>query len=130
MDPTDPPAVHVIGMDHLVLNVADTERSLAFYVGDLGLEPVRVDEWRRGEVLFASVRIDPTTIIDLLEVEPDGRNVDHLCLVVDRIDLHALASSGRFEVVDGPGQRYGAQGDGTSLYVKDPDANVVELRHY
>lgn len=130
MEHVDLPAVSVVGLDHIVLNVADTERSLAFYLGELGLAPVRVDEWRRGEVFFASVRVDATTIIDLLEVAPNGRNVDHFCLVVDRIDLQAVADSGRFEVVDGPDQRYGAQGNGTSLYVRDPDNNIVELRHY
>lgn len=124
------PAVRVVGLDHLVIDVADVERSLAFYVGELGLEPVRVDEWRRGEVLFPSVRVDPTTIIDLLATAPTGRNVDHLCLVVEPLDLEALKASGRFTVVDGPGIRYGAQGDGTSLYVLDPDGNTVELRHY
>lgn len=122
--------MHVVGLDHLVIDVADVERSLAFYVGELGLEPVRVDEWRRGEVLFPSVRVDPTTIIDLLATAPTGRNVDHLCLVVEPLDLEALKASGRFTVVDGPGIRYGAQGDGTSLYVLDPDGNTVELRHY
>jgi catechol 2,3-dioxygenase-like lactoylglutathione lyase family enzyme len=130
MDPAVSPAVRVAGLDHIVLNVADTERSLAFYVDKLGLEGVRVEEWRRKEVFFASVRVDPTTIIDLLEVAPDGRNVDHFCLVIEEQDLQALADSGRFEVVDGPDQRFGAQGDGTSLYVRDPDGNVVELRHY
>ena len=130
MDPAVSPAVHVTGLDHLVLNVADTDRSLAFYLGELGLSPVRVDEWRRGEVFFASVRLDDTTIIDLLEVAPDGRNVDHLCLVIEEQDLQELADSGRFDVMDGPDQRFGAQGDGTSLYVRDPDGNVVELRHY
>lgn len=130
MDPADFPAVRVTGLDHLVLDVADTERSLAFYAGELGLAPLRVDEWRRGEVFFASVRVDDTTIIDLLEVAPSGRNVDHICLVVEEQDLQALADSGRFEVVDGPDQRFGAQGDGWSLYVRDPDGNVVELRHY
>jgi catechol 2,3-dioxygenase-like lactoylglutathione lyase family enzyme len=127
---TDQPAVRVIGFDHLVLDVADVERSLAFYVDELGLEPVRVDEWRRGEVLFPSVRVDATTILDLLATAPTGRNVDHLCLVVESQDLEALKQSGRFTVVDGPGLRYGAQGDGTSLYVLDPDGNTVELRHY
>jgi catechol 2,3-dioxygenase-like lactoylglutathione lyase family enzyme len=130
MDPAVSPAVRVTGLDHLVLDVADTERSLAFYVGVLGMAPVRVDEWRRGEVFFASVRVDATTIIDLLETPPTGRNVDHFCVVVEAQDLQALADSGRFEVVDGPDQRFGAQGDGTSLYVKDPDGNVIELRHY
>ena len=124
------PAVTVTGLDHLVLNVADTERSLAFYVGELGLEPDRVEEWRRGEVFFPSVRLDATTIIDLLQHTRDGSNVDHFCVVVEPMDLTALAASGRFDVVDGPDQRYGAQGNGTSLYVRDPDGNVVELRHY
>ncbi|MGN6694954.1 MAG: VOC family protein [Aquihabitans sp.] len=130
MDPAVSPAVRVTGLDHIVLDVADTERSLAFYVDELGMAPVRVDEWRRGEVFFASVRVDPTTIIDLLETPPTGRNVDHFCVVIEEQDLQTLADSGRFDVVDGPDQRYGAQGDGTSLYVRDPDGNVVELRHY
>lgn len=124
------PAVRVTGLDHVVLTVADVERSLAFYLEDLGLEPVRVEEWRRGEVFFPSVRVDATTIIDLLQGLPDGRNVDHLCLVIEPMDLEALRASFRFEVVDGPGLRFGAQGDGTSLYVRDPDGNVIELRHY
>ena len=130
MDPAVSPAVRINGLDHIVLNVADTERSLAFYLGELGLGPVRIDEWRRGEVFFASVRVDDGTIIDLLEVAPDGRNLDHFCLVIEEQDLHELADSGRFDVVDGPDQRFGARGDGTSLYVRDPDGNVVELRHY
>jgi len=122
--------ITVTGLDHLVLDVADVERSLAFYVDQLGLTPMRVDEWRRGEILFPSVRIDATTIIDLLAGAPTGENVNHFCLVVDPVDLEALAASGRFEVVDGPGIRFGAQGNATSLYVRDPDGNTVELRHY
>lgn len=127
-------AVEVIAFDHLVLNVADVERSLAFYLGELGLEPVRVEEWRHQEALFPSVRIDEHTIIDLLgpapAVEDGPRNVDHFCLVVAPTDFDALRASDRFDVVDGPDRRFGARGDGTSLYVRDPDANVVELRHY
>ena len=127
-------AVRVTGLDHLVLLVADVEASLAFYLGELGLAAERVDEWRRGEAPFPSVRIDATTIIDLFPAPPGDRperaNLDHLCLVVDPLDLQQLADSGRFTVVQGPGTRFGAQGDGTSLYVLDPDANVVELRHY
>src|ERR1700712_1082837 len=103
------PAVRITGLDHLVLDVEDTERSLAFYLGELGLAPVRVDEWRRGEVVFASVRVDGGTIIDLLGPPPKGTNVDHFCLVIEPTDLQALADSGRFEVVDGPDQRYGAR---------------------
>jgi catechol 2,3-dioxygenase-like lactoylglutathione lyase family enzyme len=113
-----------------VLNVADVERSLAFYGDELGLVAERVDEWRRGEVAFPSVRIDARTIIDLLATGRSGVNVDHLCLVVEPVDLGAVKASGRFDVVDGPGVRSGARGDGTSLYVRDPDGNTVELRHY
>ena len=122
--------LRVVGLDHVVLNVADVERSLAFYCGELGLAPERVDEWRRGEILFPSVRVDADTIIDLLAVPRTGENADHLCLVVEPLDLDALKASGRFEVVDGPATRFGARGNGTSLYVKDPDGNTVELRYY
>lgn len=126
-------SVRVIGFDHLVLRVADVERSLAWYTERLGLAGERVDEWRRGEVVFPSVRIDATTIIDLLAGPATGTNVDHLCLVCEPdTDLHALAASGDFEVVgDGPTPGlFGAQGLATSLYVRDPDGTVVELRAY
>jgi catechol 2,3-dioxygenase-like lactoylglutathione lyase family enzyme len=124
--------MRVIGFDHLVLVVADVERSLAWYCDELGLAPERVDEWRSGEILFPSVRIDETTLIDLLAGEPTGKNVDHLCLVIEPTDLAAIATSGRLDVVgEGPTDGlYGAQGFATSLYVRDPDGNVVELRLY
>ena len=123
-------SLRVTGLDHVVLNVADVERSLAFYCDELGLAPERVEEWRRGEILFPSVRVDAHTIIDLLAVPRTGENADHLCLVVEPVDLEAVKASGRFEVVDGPATRFGARGNGTSLYVKDPDGNTVELRYY
>jgi catechol 2,3-dioxygenase-like lactoylglutathione lyase family enzyme len=131
--------VKVTGLDHVVFRVADVERSLAFYVGTLGLEPVRVDEWRAGTVLFPSARIDARTIIDIFPRELAGddgasgapaRNVDHVCLVVEPCDLQSIADSGTFEVVGGPAELFGAQGQGLGLYVRDPDGNVVELRHY
>jgi catechol 2,3-dioxygenase-like lactoylglutathione lyase family enzyme len=122
--------VRVIGFDHLVLNVGDVERSLAFYTGPLGLEPVRVDEWRAGTVSFPSVRVSPTTIIDLVQRERGESNVDHLCLVVEPLDWQQVVDSGVFTVVDGPGPRFGARGTAESLYVLDPDGNTVELRWY
>jgi catechol 2,3-dioxygenase-like lactoylglutathione lyase family enzyme len=122
--------VRATGLDHVVLTVADVERSLAWYTGELGLVGVRVDEWRRGEVLFPSVRIDAATIIDLLAGERSGQNVDHLCLVIEAVDLDAVARSGAFDVVAGPSKLFGARGEGVGLYVRDPDGNVIELRHY
>lgn len=122
--------LRVQALDHIVLNVADIERSLAWYRDVLGLVGERVDEWRAGQVLFPSVRIDASTIVDLLAAERSGENLNHFCVVVEPCDLQAVADSGRFDVVEGPATRWGAQGDATSLYVRDPDGNVVELRYY
>lgn len=120
--------VKTIGFDHVVLNCADVERSLAFYVDQLGLEPERLDEWRRGEVPFPSVRITPTAIIDLFGNPGGGSNVDHICLVIEPTDLDAVAAAF-------PGSRigehlFGAQGYARSVYVPDPDGNTIELRSY
>jgi catechol 2,3-dioxygenase-like lactoylglutathione lyase family enzyme len=125
-----PAPVTVTGLDHIVLNVSDVERSLHFYCDQLGLQPVRVDEWRRGGAPFPSVRVDVGTIIDLLAAPRTGTNADHFCLVIEATDFASLAAAGRFEIVDGPGPRFGARGTGTSLYIRDPDHNTVELRYY
>jgi catechol 2,3-dioxygenase-like lactoylglutathione lyase family enzyme len=122
--------IRVTALDHIVLNVTDVERSLAFYTGELGLEPINVEEWRRGERFFPSVRVDAGSIIDLIALPRTGENLDHFCLVVEPMDFDALKASGRFEIVDGPDIRFGARGDGTSIYLRDPDATLVELRYY
>ena len=113
-----------------MLNVTDVERSLAFYRDELGLTPINVEEWRRGERFFPSVRVDEGSIIDLIALPRTGENLDHFCLVVEPMDFDALKASGRFDVVDGPAIRFGARGDGTSIYIRDPDQNLVELRYY
>ena len=122
--------VRVTSFDHVVLRVRSADRSLAWYKGVLGLASDREDDWRRGDAPFPSVRIDGGTVIDLVEGERTGENVDHFCLVVEGADMAALASSGDFDVVDGPLPRWGARGRGTAVYVRDPDGNVVELRSY
>ncbi|HVF33098.1 MAG TPA: VOC family protein [Acidimicrobiales bacterium] len=124
--------LRIQAVDHLVLVVADVERSVAWYRDVLGLEALRLEAWKAREVPFPSVRVNDSTIIDLVAGERGtGRgNVDHVCLVVDEVDLGAVRDSGDFDVVEGPVPRWGARGDGTSLYVRDPDGNVVELRHY
>jgi catechol 2,3-dioxygenase-like lactoylglutathione lyase family enzyme len=118
----------VVGFDHVVVNSTDIERSIRWYCEELGLEPVRVDEWRRGEVLFPSARVNAETIIDLFPAERSGENVNHFCLVLEPTDLTALAA--RFPNARLAEGLFGAQGFATSLYVQDPDGNTVELRSY
>lgn len=122
--------MRVKDFDHLVLNVEDVERALEFYCGPLGLEPVRVEEWRAGKAPFPSARISPTAIIDLVSRPRGESNVDHICLVVDPLDWQEVVDSGRFTVLEGPVDRYGARGSAQSIYVQDPDGNTVELRWY
>jgi catechol 2,3-dioxygenase-like lactoylglutathione lyase family enzyme len=123
----------VTGFDHLVLVVEDVERTLDWYRRHAGLAPVRQDEWRAGEVPFPSLRVDESTIIDLIPGLrlADGRgHLDHICLVVDsRAELDALASDPEIEVVD-RGSRFGARGVAESIYVHDPDGLLVEFRTY
>ncbi len=122
--------MRVTDIDHVVFNVSDAEKSVAWWQDMLGLEPVRLDEWRRGEVPFVSVRISATTILDLFVTERSGENVDHMAINVVDIDLDDLATSGMFDVVRGPVSVFGARGQGRGLYVRDPDGNVIELRTY
>jgi catechol 2,3-dioxygenase-like lactoylglutathione lyase family enzyme len=123
------------GFDHLVIRCADVTATLSWYVERLGLTPVRFDEWRAGEAPFPSVRVDAGTIIDLipavgpLPTSPADR-LDHICLVVDALSMQAVIDDPSFDIVDGPGPRYGARGIATSIYVKDPDGLMVELRAY
>jgi catechol 2,3-dioxygenase-like lactoylglutathione lyase family enzyme len=120
----------VPGIDHIVLQVLDQEAALAFYTDELGLEAWRVEEWRSGAVGFPSARVNDSFIIDFVKGERTGTNLDHFCLVVEEIDFDALRASGRFRVQQGPATRSGARSDGTSLYIWDPDDNLVELRYY
>lgn len=118
------------GIDHYVLHVADAERSVAWYGEVLGLEPERLEDWREGKAPFVSLRVDDSTIIDLLQAERTGENVNHVAFVVEDVDLDELAASGSVEVDSGPADLFGARGTGRGLYIRDPDANLVELRTY
>lgn len=122
--------MRVVGFDHVVMICSDVEASLDYYGGVLGLETLDVDEWRNGGASFPSVRVSESTVIDLLPGQPEGRNVNHICLVIEPTDLHELANVTELNVVEGPVQRGGAQGTGWSIYVIDPDAHVIELKQY
>ena len=143
------PVVKVTEMDHIAMRVSDIDASLRFYHQILGLPTERLDQFREGKVPFPSVRINADTIIDFFafdgmtgrSIEP--RNLDHYCIVIEPTDLEqvreklldlgvemAPTSAFKPEETGGPVGRWGAHGDGTSLYVYDPDENVVELRYY
>ena len=131
--------VKITEMDHIVLRNKDVEVSLKFYTEVLGLQAERVDEWRAGEVRFPSARINADTIIDFFGTDQDAigkegdKNQDHYCMVIEPTDMEELKSKFEamgVEIQAGPGKRWGSHGDGISLYIYDPDDNVVELRHY
>jgi len=131
--------LNVVGMDHIVLNVGDVERSVAFYGDVLGLRIERLAEWRAGSVSFPSVRLSAETLIDLVQY-PAGAtagggvvNLNHFCLVVADATLEPavaqLAAKG-VPVHTGPARRWGARGTGASIYLHDPDGNEIEVRTY
>ncbi len=125
----------IVGFDHLVLRVGDVDAALRFYQEALGLEALRVEEFRRGEAPFPSVRLSPDALIDLVrKPKTEGaENVDHFCLVIEAEEMEGLAQELRakgVEIEGEPGTRWGAHGWGTSFYVRDPDGNVIELKSY
>ncbi len=138
--PKTQPLVKIVEMDHIVLRCRDVDASLRFYNEVLGMEILRLDEFKAGSVRFPSARLNADTIIDFFPspdqppIGKDGiKNQDHFCMVIEPQDMEDLKSqclSLGIEVQQGPGTRWGAHGNGTSLYIYDPDDNVVELRHY
>jgi len=122
--------MQLVGPDHIVLVSPDPERLVAWYADRLGTEVLRLEEWRRKEVPFVSLRVSPTFLVDVMQGDRTGTNVDHFALAVAGVDLDELAGSGRFDVEMGPADLYGAQGIGRGVYTRDPDGNLVELRTY
>ena len=129
--------LNVNELDHLVLNVEDVEQSLNFYARGLGLRTERLAEFRTGEVSFPSVRVNASTIIDLFPpaLHPSsngGSNLHHICLVavesIDEIQTHLRRMGAPID--RGPVHGFGARGTGTSVYTRDPDGNVIEVRTY
>ena len=114
------------GIDHVVLRVRDIERMRRFYCEVLGAEHVA---WRP-KFRMSHLRVGGS-LIDLVEADPgQGRNMDHLCLRVEPFDQDAIvAHLKKHEVEVGDIRtRYGAQGNGVSIYLTDPEGNAVELK--
>lgn len=134
---TAPDAFRVLGIDHVVLRVADVEAMLRFYCDALGCNVER----RVDRIGLVQLRAGES-LIDLVPVDgllgraggaapgPEGRNLDHFCLRIAPFDEAAIREQlARHGWSAGPvEQRYGAEGPGRSLYVTDPEGNVVELK--
>jgi len=130
-------AIPVRGLDHIVLRVVDLDVMVAFYGEVLGC-PV---ERRQDEIGLVQLRAG-AAMIDLVPVDgklgraggaapgPEGRNLDHLCLRVEPFDEAAIRRHlDAHGVAAGPVEsRYGAEGEGPSIYLSDPEGNTVELK--
>lgn len=129
--------LRLVAIDHLVLRVVDLQRMLRFYCDALGCTIER----RQDRLGLVQLRAG-SALIDLVPVDgklgraggappgKEGRNLDHFCLRVEPFDEAAIReqlahhgyAAGAVE------QRYGAEGEGPSLYLTDPEGNVVELK--
>jgi catechol 2,3-dioxygenase-like lactoylglutathione lyase family enzyme len=130
--------VSITGLDHVVLRVRDLDRALAFYRDVLGLA---IERELPPEIGLVQLRAG-AALVDLVPVDgaigrqggapagEEGRNMDHFCLQVEPFDEAALrAHLATHGIPAGPTEsRYGARGNGPSIYVRDPDGNTVELK--
>lgn len=118
-------------IDHLVLKVADMPLMLDFYCQVLGchLEKVQhnIGLWqlRCGSALIDLQQLEQPTV-----AAQSGHNLDHFCIAVAPFDAPAVADWLRHNEVT-PGTialRYGASGEGPSIYLQDPEGNRIELK--
>ena len=117
-------------LDHVVVRCHDQVRSLDFYGRVLGL----VEERRLEAIGLIQLRAGQS-MVDLVPAETppsqEARNVDHFCLGIATGDMDALVrwlGEQGVTVLGEPVPRYGARGTGLSIYVLDPDGNIVELK--
>jgi len=133
--------IKVLGLDHIVLKVEDQERSLRFYGNILGMGLVRVQDWRDGKAPFPSIRIGAGALIDLVHGPEDilgshgerPGNLDHFCIEIELqqwTDVISYLVGLGIVPENAPSERFGAQGTGISIYIKDPDGNRIELKSY
>ena len=136
-DAASAPPMVVLGLDHIVLRVVDLERMTAFYGEVLGCRVER----RQDEIGLVQLRAG-SALIDLVPVDGklgsvkgaapgrEGHNLDHLCLRIEPYDEAAIRShlAAHGVAVGEAGSRYGAEGEGPSIYLQDPQGNTVELK--
>jgi catechol 2,3-dioxygenase-like lactoylglutathione lyase family enzyme len=117
----------ILGIDHVVLRARDPERLIRFYCEVLGTTVAKRNE----RIKLVHLAAGRSQIDVVPETEPrQGKNVDHVCLRIDPFDGPALVAHLKSHGID-PGEivtRFGAEGDGPSLYLHDPEGNQVELK--
>jgi len=130
-------AFTVQGIDHVVLRVVDVEGVIRFYQDVLGCAVER----RKDDLGLIQLRAG-RSLIDLVDVNgelgqkggaapgAEARNMDHFCLRIDPFDEAKIRANLRAHGVEAGelATRYGAEGDGPSLYIQDPEGNTVELK--
>ncbi|KRD39060.1 lactoylglutathione lyase [Lysobacter sp. Root916] len=131
------PPFQLLQLDHVVLRVRDPEAMVAFYCEVLGCSLER----RQDEIGLIQLRAGQS-LIDLVGIDGklgrmggaapgvEGRNMDHLCLRADPFDRQAIVAHLNAHAVriGDFGSRYGAEGEGPSQYLFDPEGNLVELK--
>jgi catechol 2,3-dioxygenase-like lactoylglutathione lyase family enzyme len=129
--------IRIDAIDHVVLRVRNLARLQAFYCGVLGCAVEKV----QAEIGLTQLRAG-SSLIDLVDVAGklgrmggaapglEGRNMDHVCLRLAAFDAGAIRAhlEARGVAVGELVSRYGAEGEGPSLYIEDPEGNVVELK--
>lgn len=129
--------IRIVEIDHVVLRAIDTVVMQRFYCDVLGCR----EERRQDEIGLVQLRAG-RSLIDLVSIggklgrhggaapAGEGHNMDHLCLRVEDYDEAAILAHLRAHGVriGELGSRYGAQGEGPSIYLYDPQGNMVELK--
>lgn len=131
------PPFHIQQLDHLVLRARDQGALVRFYCDVLGCR----EERRQDEIGLVQLRAG-RSLIDVIGVDgklgrmggaapgAEGHNLDHLCLRVEPFDVDAIRAhlEAHGVQVGEVGSRYGAEGEGLSVYLRDPEGNTVELK--
>ncbi|WP_229421169.1 VOC family protein [Telluria antibiotica] len=130
-------AITIREIDHIVLRVVDLARMQAFYGDVLGCREVR----RQDEIGLVQLRAG-SSMVDLIPIDgklgaaggaapgKEGRNVDHFCFRVEPFDEVVIrAHLAAHGIEAGPAaSRFGAEGEGPSIYLQDPEGNTIELK--
>lgn len=129
--------IRVLAIDHIVLRTSNLKKMLAFYQDILAcpiereLPELGLTQLRAGNALIDIVTVESELgQLGGKAPEQNGRNVDHFCLqtaAFDEQQLRDYLNSHNITTHDFA-ERYGAQGFGRSIYIEDPEGNVVELK--